>query len=269
MHLIVARNALLSGGLLLALATSAGAQKREHVEISLGDGRSLSGVLFAPQKPDPSPAVIVLHTAVGKVESFDEQYAQALAKEGFVALAPNYLHPSFATRMWAPVVTNDMVALVDFLRQQPESEDMPIGTVGFSLGSRGLLLAARRPEVKAVVVYYGAFDVRKEKGIKLPPAALVPMQVASHINAAVLLLHGDADNEIPVSSAREMKAALENAGKKVTLVEYKGAFHRFDRGPGAGMRGEVSREGYTYRKDERAARDAFLRTVRWLKDHVN
>ena len=57
------------------------------------------------------------------------------------------------------------------------------------------------------------------------------MQVASQVNAAVLLLHGDADNEIPIGSARAMAAALSDAGKKVELVEYKGAYHRFDRGP--------------------------------------
>jgi dienelactone hydrolase len=270
MHLIVARRALLSGLLLLALAKPADAQKREDVEIPLGDGRSLTGVLFVPQQAHPAPGVIVLHTANErmKIEGSDEQYAQALAKEGFVALAANYVDPAFAMRLWAPLITNDMVALVDFLRRRPEAKDMPIGTVGFSLGSRGLLLAARRPEVKAVVVYYGTFDVRKEKGIKLPPAAVVPMQVASDINASVLLLHGDADDEIPVSSAREMKAALEKAGKKITLVEYKGAFHRFDRGPHPQMRGDRSREGYTYRKDEKAARDAFARTVQWLKEHL-
>jgi dienelactone hydrolase len=254
---------------LMVLAQPAYGQRRMQVDIPLRDGRNLTGVLYASESPNPAPAVIVLHTAFGAVESFDEQYAQALAKEGFVALAPNYIHPSFGTRFWTPQITSDMESLVDFLLARPESKGMPIGTVGFSLGSRGLLLAARRPEIKAVVVYYGTYDVRKEKRVPLPPSAVVPMQVAAAVNAAVLLFHGDADDEIPISSARDMQAALDNAGKKVSLVEYSGAFHRFDRGPSAAMGGEVSRQGYTYRKDERAAADAFSRAVAWLKEHLS
>ena len=252
----------------LACTTAAHAQTREEVEVALPDGRKLSAVLYAPDKREPNPAVMVLHTAYGSVESFDDRYAQALAKEGFVALAPNFIHPSHGNRFWSPAITRDMSAMVDYLKARSESKDMPIGTVGFSLGSRGLLLAAQRPEVKAVVVYYGTYDVRKEKGLKLPPAAIVPMQVAPLVSAAVLLLHGDADDEIPVSSAREMAAALKDAGKKVELVEYKGAYHRFDRGPAAGVAGSASKSGYTYRRDEAAGADAYARTLRWLKEHL-
>lgn len=254
--------------LAFVMVASAFAQKREQVEIPTSEGRTLSGVLFVPDTTEPAPAVIVLHTAYGSVERFDEDYARALAKEGFVALAPNYIHSSFGQRFWAPEITADMSALVDFLRQRPEAKDMPMGTVGFSLGSRGILLSARRPEVKSVVVYYGTFDVRKEKGVKLAPTVPVPMMVAGQVNAAVLLLHGDADDEIPISSAREMKAALEGAGKKVALVEYQRSYHRFDRGPSDRMRGERTREGYTYRKNEDAAKDAFSRTVAWLKEYL-
>jgi dienelactone hydrolase len=66
-----------------------------------------------------------------------------------------------------------------------------------------------------------------------------------------------------------MSAALREARKKVELVEYKGAFHRFDRGASAAMRGsDRSAQGYTYRKDASAAADAYRRTVQWLKDHL-
>jgi carboxymethylenebutenolidase len=255
---------------LLALLVNAPvfAQQREEVEIAANGGRMLTGVLFLPEGGKPAPAVVVLHTAFGSVESFDEEFARALAMQGFVALAPNYIHPSLAKSPWSPAITADMSKLVDYLQGRPESKDMPVGTVGFSLGSRGILLAARRSEVTAVVVYYGTFDIRKEKGIKLAPKAQVPMTVADQVNAAVLLLHGVADDEIPVASAREMKAAMEAAGKKVELVEYPGAHHRFDRGPNERMRGERTKDGYIYRKNDAAAKDAFDRTVKWLKSHL-
>ena len=94
------------------------------------------------------------------------------------------------------------------------------------------------------------------------------MMVADQVNAAVLLLHGDADNEIPIASAREMRSALEAVGKKVELVVYPGAHHRFDRGPNQRMRRDTTPDGYIYRKSEAAAKDAFDRTVAWLKTYL-
>ncbi len=257
--------------LLYAFAGTTIAETRQTVEIPGQEGRTLSGVLFLPDRTDPAPAVIVLHTAHGSVENFDEDYARALAKEGFVSLAVNYIHPSFGAAIWSPGIIADLAAVVDYLRQRPEAKDMPVGTVGFSLGSRGLQLAARHPQVKAVVVYYGTYDVRKEnprRAGKLPPSVPLPISAAAQVNAAVLLLHGESDNEVPASSARDMKAELDKANKKSELVVYPGAYHRFDRGPAAGARSEMSRDGYTYRKDAAAAKDALERTLAWLKTHL-
>ena len=54
-------------------------------------GGKLSAVLFVPEKT-PAPGVIVLHPAYEPgVKDSDEKYAAALAKDGFVALAPDYL----------------------------------------------------------------------------------------------------------------------------------------------------------------------------------
>jgi hypothetical protein len=52
--------------LALALLDAAYAQKREEVEIRLGDGRSLTGVFYTPESALPAPAVIVLHTHTGQ-----------------------------------------------------------------------------------------------------------------------------------------------------------------------------------------------------------
>jgi carboxymethylenebutenolidase len=140
--------------------------------------------------------------------------------------------------------------------------------VGFSLGARGLLLTASDQHIKAVVVYYGSYDTRQSRNPVFPPDFRTPIDVAAQVNAAVLLLHGEADDEIPLSEAQAMKAALTSAGKTVELVTYRGAYHRFDRGTAGGARSDRSPQGYTYRKDEAAAKDAFQRTIGWLKKHL-
>lgn len=247
------------------------AKAEQRVEIPVGENRALTGTLYLPQKPDPSPAVVVLHTRYGSVERFDFAYARNLAREGYVALAVNYLHPSLRGQLWSLRITQDLVRVVDFLRSRPEVQGKPVGVVGFSLGSHGIRLAAAHPAVKAVAVYYGAYNRRKLPALRsfrgtLPP---FPVDVAPQVNAAVLLLHGDADDETPLSQAEDMREALRTSGKTVELVVYAGAYHRFDRGPSDRMTGEKTREGYTYRHDPRAERDAWARTLAWFKTHLN
>lgn len=246
------------------------ADTRVAVDVPVSVGRSLSAELYSPGSGAPAPAVIVLHTAAGAVESFDSQYARALAKEGFVALAVNYLHAQTTggTRIWAPGITDDLAAVTKWLQARPEVAGKPLGTVGFSLGSHALLLAAREPAIKAVVVYYGAYNPRQFRSLKLPPTVRLPIDVAAEVRAPVLLFHGAADDEVPPSDARAMEAALKAAGKVVELVVYPGAHHRFDRGPVAGMRGERSAQGHTYRKNDAAAKDAFARTLAWLRKYL-
>ena len=66
-------------GAAFAVAAGAAAETRQTVEIPLNGG-TMSAVMFVPAKV-PAPAVIVLHTAAGRVETADEKFAAALAKE--------------------------------------------------------------------------------------------------------------------------------------------------------------------------------------------
>ncbi len=43
------------------------------------------------------------------------------------------------------------------------------------------------------------------------------------------------------------------------------AYHRFDRGPAFGMASGRTREGFTYRLDEKARQDAWNRTLAWFR----
>jgi dienelactone hydrolase len=245
--------------------TSAIATTRHQVSIPVQGERSLSGELFLPDGSRPAPAVLVLHTAAGYVETFDSASAQALATAGFVALAVNYDSKRGA---WAPGIDDDLVAVVKWLKSREEVKGKPVGAVGFSLGSYTINVAARDSDLKAVVVYYGTYNPRQSRNPNLPLTSLTPFDVAGRVEAAVLLLHGEADDEIPVSEAQAMRAALAGAGKTVELVTYPGAHHRFDRGPTANMRSEKSPRGSTFRKDDAAAKDAFQRTIDWLKKHL-
>jgi dienelactone hydrolase len=70
--------------------TSVLAQTSEKVSIPVEGQRAVSGEIWLPSGGGTAPAVLVLHTAGGYVESFDAAFARALAEAGYVALAVNY-----------------------------------------------------------------------------------------------------------------------------------------------------------------------------------
>ncbi len=151
----------------------------------------------------------------------------------------------------------------------PRVFNKSIRIAGFSLGSKGVLLAARHPGIKAVVSYYGVYDLRtlpQTRGRSSYPT--MPVDVAAEVGAPVLLLHGEWDDETPLSQAEAMRDALLKAGKVVELVVYPKAYHRFDRGPASGTASGRTREGYTYRLDEKAKQDAWTRTLAWFRKYL-
>lgn len=253
---------------LCVLPLTSAAVEPQEVSIRVSEDRTITGKLFVPPTPGPAPAVLVLHTR-GGIEEADYSYAADLAQAGFVSLAVRYLNPKWAGQQQHPGYIKDLAMVVDWLQARPEVQGRPMGVVGFSLGSKGVSLAARRQGIKAVVSYYGVYDLRtlpRTKGrAKYPP---MPVDVAAEVGAPVLLLHGARDDETPLSQAEAMRDALMKAGKVVELVVYPDAYHRFDRGPAPGMRGETSREGYTYRLDSKAKDDAWNKTLGWFRKYL-
>lgn len=242
--------------------------ERQEVKVPV-EGRSLSGTLFVPSAPLPAPAVLVLHTR-GGLQSDDVVYASELAEAGFVSLVVEYLNPQWEGLLQHPGYTKDLALAFDYLQARPEVQGKPVGIVGFSLGpAHGIRVAAQRPNVKAVVGYYGVYDLRlspQSKGRQSYP--IMPVDVAANVNAPVLLLHGEYDDETPINQAYAMRDALLKAGKTVELVVYSKAYHRFERGPVSGMRGSRSRDGYTYVLDQKAKEDAWNRTLAWFRKYL-
>lgn len=169
-----------------------------------------------------------------------------------------------------PGYIRDLALAVDYLQARPEVQGRPIGIVGFSLGSKGIQVAARHTGVKAVVSYYGVFNLRilpqATKGLSVYPE--MPVDVAEKIQAPVLLLHGEWDDETPLNQAESMRDALKKGGKVHELVVYPRAYHNFDRG-WQGIRPDGrGPEGYTYIRDPKAKEDAWKRTLAWFKKYL-
>lgn len=211
------------------------------------------------------PVVLVLPEAFGMHEHIKD-VTRRFAKAGFFAITfepyareggtlqlPN-LQAVITVINSVPdaQVMGDLDAIVAYAKQQSAANPDRIGVTGFCRGGLYVLLfAARNPEVKAAVAWYGQIKPAKTPGIR----DVGPLDVAAKITAPVLGLYGEADQGIPVADVKEMEAALKAAGRTAEFIIYPGAPHAFN---------ADYRE--SYRAD--AAKDGWARCVAWFNKYL-
>ena len=112
----------------------------------------LAGTLFHPAAPGPYPAVVVFGGWGGGVR---EGGAEALASEGFAALALAYIGDDPLPRDLVEIPLEYFAGAISWLKAQPTVDADRIAVMGNSKGGElALLLGATYPEdVKAVVGY--------------------------------------------------------------------------------------------------------------------
>jgi carboxymethylenebutenolidase len=222
----------------------------ERVAYDSPKGR-INSYLVRPTAKGRRPAVIVIQENRG-LNPHIEDIARRLAVEGFLVLAPDLLSVSGGTppdegqarelhsKTDPQDITMAAIAAVPFLLAHPESNGN-VGAVGFCFGG-GVAnrMAAARPELKAVAVYYG---------VQIP-AELVPA-----VQAPLLLHYAELDQRVNAGIAA-YESALKANGKRYTIYMYPGVNHAFNNDTG----------GARYNKE--AADLAWERTVAFFKQHL-
>jgi carboxymethylenebutenolidase len=189
----------------------------------------------------PLPAVVALHGAGGNVSGM-EQYASTLASQGFAVYLLHYFDRTGTESADKPTILRNfplwMKTLWDaisFVETQPQVDRDRIALLGFSLGAYlSLANSAIDPRVKAVVEFFGGMP----KEMHLFMRRLCP----------VLILHGEADQTIPVEEAYQLQKLLEKKGIAYEIKIYPGAGHGFE--------------------EESIWRDAGLRSLQFLQKHL-
>ncbi len=189
------------------------------------------------------------------------QYAKDLAAAGFVAFAINYPLGAKTAEWVRPYIK--------WLKARPEAAGQPLGAVGFSAGGRNVFFFARSPDVKAVVSYYGTYDLTTTPipSMRRDNPAASPIKFVDQTHVAALLLHGAKDTEVPLEQLERMKLAMQAKGLPVEVVIYPGAYHCFDRGPPT-ANSDRTQEGTLMVYDAAAGRDAETRSIAWFRKYL-
>lgn len=185
-----------------------------------GDMRAF---LARPEKGKKFPAVIVIHENRGLVPHIQD-VTKRMAKEGFLALAPDALSPVGGTpddvsnvgelfkKLNSDETTKNFVAAVKYLETHPNSNGK-VGCTGFCWGGAMTnQVAVNSPELDAAAPYYGrqpsAEDVAK---IKAP--------VMAHY----------AENDAGINAGIEaFEEALKKNNKEYKIFSYPGTGHGFN-----------------------------------------
>lgn len=208
--------------------------------------------LVSPAKASgPLPGVVVVHENRG-LNPYIEDVARRLAKDGFVALAPDGLtsvggYPGndeqgkvLQQQVDPEKLMNDFFAAIEFLKAHDAIGGRKVGITGFCYGG-GVANAAAvaYPELGAAVPFYG----RQAK----------PEDVA-RIKAPLLLHYAEHDPRVN-EGWPAYEAALKAQKKHYEAYIYPGANHGFH-------------NDSTPRYDEAAAQLAWDRTVEWFKRYL-
>ncbi|SPH18678.1 Carboxymethylenebutenolidase [Defluviimonas aquaemixtae] len=209
------------------------------------------GYLVRPSAAEGKlPSVVVVHENRG-LNPYIEDVARRLAKDGFMALAPDGLtsvggYPGndddgrdLQKTVDGTKLMNDFFAAVEFLMGH-EGSTGNVGIVGFCYGG-GVSNAAAvaYPELKAAVPFYG----------RQPGAEDVPK-----INASLMLHYAGLDERIN-EGWPEYEAALKAAGTDYQAFIYEDVNHGFH-------------NDSTPRYDEAAAELAWGRTVDFFREKL-
>ena len=180
-------------------------------------------------EPKSGPAkrgsVLVVHGNRG-LNPHVQDVARRLAKEGYNALAVDFLSPLGGTPPDDAVATpmfqkldmmkrdGDALAAVNWLRGRPESNGK-IGAVGFCWGGGAVnMLAVNDPLLSAVVPYYGGIP---------KPEQLAMIKAPMLANYADPALDTKLGEQLP-----GFEAEMKKGNKTFTLYTYPGAGHGFN-----------------------------------------
>jgi carboxymethylenebutenolidase len=222
------------------------------------DGKAgpVAGYLARPVKPGKYPGIIVIHENQGLTDHIRD-VARRLAKEGYVALAPDFLSRQGGTMKANPKggglanirettpwqnVAEDVQSGFTYLNALPDVRADKHGLIGFCWGGEMTFAAATQlPALDAAVVFYG----------RSPN----PLDSVKNIRAPLMAHYGEKDQGVN-KGIDETMAAMKQHNKVYDYKIYSGAQHAFNN------------DSNPERYHAQAAQEAWARTLDFFKKNL-
>ena len=232
----------------------------DWVDVKGSNGTPIKAFVVYPERKDKAPVVIVVHEIFG-LSDWIRGVADQLAKEGFIAVAPDFLSgmgpnkggsqelgEQGSTRAIGGVSDDDKVRILNDVRTWAltlPSANGKVGAVGFCWGGGTTFLWARKqPALNAAVSYYG-------------PMPSDPAEFAN-TKAPVLGLYGGYDNRVN-QNIEVAKKGMADAKATYDPHIFDGAGHGFLRQ----QSGNANAPG-----NMKATEEAWPLTVDFLRKHT-
>ena len=221
-----------------------------------GKAGAVSAYLARPVKAGKYPGVVVIHENQGLTDHIRD-IARRLAKDGFVALAPDFLSRQGGTMKanpkggglanmrelapW-PTVAEDAESGFAYLKVLPDVRADKQALIGFCWGGEMTFATATKIKtLDAAVVFYG----------RSPN----PLELVKDIRAPVMAHYGEKDEGIN-KGIDETVAAMKKFNKVYDYKIYPGAQHAFNN------------DSNPSRYHAQAAKEAWDRTLSFLKKNL-
>ena len=200
----------------------------EHIEF-VNEETLLRGFAALPDGTEPSPAVLVMHSALGVAHKVNESTARKLAERGYVAVCTDMYGAHLAgasvddsARAYAENLADPemqrarTVAWFDRIATRPDVDDERIAAVGFCYGGMTALELARSgANLKAAVSYHGTLNTH---------ARAEPGAIRGHVVAYC----GAGDPYAPLEDVDNLRKEMLDADvRNFQITVYGAAVHGF------------------------------------------
>jgi carboxymethylenebutenolidase len=212
----------------------------EKVAIPLQGGGNMGGYLARPTDGEARPAVLVFMEIFG-INSHIRDVTERVAREGYVALAPDYFHRTgpgveygyddagleAGMKLLGALKSEEMItdanSAIAWLNQRPDVTPGRIGAIGFCIGGHMTYLCACKTEVCCAASFYGG-GIAAPAG---PGGGQSTIGRSGEIKGKILCLFGERDGYIPLDEVGAIRRALEDSEIEHEIAVYPEAEHGF------------------------------------------
>lgn len=201
-----------------------------YINLKVKDASDMQVYVAQPKGVEPFPVILVFQEAFG-VNNHIRDIADRIAREGYLAIAPELFHRTAAPGFVASYtdfeqvrphiqaittenVEHDLQAVYDWIKDNKQVQPDNLACIGFCMGGRISFIANSYLQLKATVSFYGG-------GIQNL------LERVTDLKAPQLFFWGGKDHHIRPEHIQSITEALRNADKQFINVEISDADHGF------------------------------------------